>query len=155
MNIINKKIKDIIPYDRNPRKNDNAVEYVANSIENFGFKVPVILDKNNVIVAGHTRVKAAERLGIEEIPCIMADDLTDEQVKAFRLADNKVGEIAGWDFEALDMELIDIDLDMSDFGFIDFSLADDEIDKYFEDAQPKEKELKKITCPLCGGTFEK
>ena len=81
MEIITKKISEIIPYENNPRKNDDAVEYVANSIKEFGFKVPVIIDKNNVIVAGHTRVKAAERLGIEEIPCIMADDLTDEQIK--------------------------------------------------------------------------
>lgn len=117
MEIITKKINEIKPYKNNPRKNDGAVEYVANSIKEFGFKVPVIIDKNNVIVAGHTRVKAAERLGIEEIPCIMADDLTDEQIKAFRLADNKVGEIAEWDFEMLDLELLDIDMDMTDFGF--------------------------------------
>lgn len=117
MEIINKSRKDLIPYEKNPRKNDEAVEYVANSIREFGFKNPVIIDKNNVIVAGHTRVKAAERLGIEEIPCIMADDLTDEQIKAFRLADNKVGEIAEWDLEMLDLELLDIDMDMTDFGF--------------------------------------
>lgn len=119
MEIITKHISEIIPYENNPRKNDEAVEYVANSIKEFGFKVPVIIDKNNVIVAGHTRVKAAEMLGIEEIPCIMADDLTDEQIKAFRLADNKVGEIADWDFDALDIELDNIDLNMSDFGFND------------------------------------
>lgn len=119
MEIITKKIGEIIPYKNNPRKNDDAVEYVANSMKEFGFKVPVIIDKNNIIVAGHTRVKAAERLGIEEIPCIMADDLTDEQIKAFRLADNKVGEIAEWDFDLLDIELADIDLDMSEFGFDD------------------------------------
>lgn len=117
MEIITKKISEIIPYENNPRKNDEAVEYVANSIKEFGFKVPIIIDKNNVMVAGHTRIKAAERLGIEEIPCIMADDLTDEQIKAFRLADNKVGEIAEWDLEMLDIELLDIDIDMTDFGF--------------------------------------
>lgn len=117
MEIITKNIKEIKPYKNNPRKNDDAVEYVANSIKEFGFKVPVIIDKNNIIVAGHTRVKAAERLGIEEIPCIVADDLTDEQIKAFRLADNKVGEIAEWDLEMLDLELFDIDMDMTDFGF--------------------------------------
>lgn len=148
MEIITKHISEIIPYENNPRKNDEAVEYVANSMNEFGFKVPVIIDKNNVIVAGHTRVKAAERLGIEEIPCIMADDLTDEQIKAFRLADNKVGELAGWDFEALDMELIDIDLDMSDFGFITYD--DSDIDDLFEEQEEKRKEKKQIICPHCG-----
>lgn len=155
MEIIIKKIGDIIPYENNPRKNDEAVEYVANSIREFGFKNPVIIDKNNVIVAGHTRVKAAERLGIEEIPCIMADDLTEEQVKAFRLADNKVGEIAEWDFEMLDLELLDIDMDMTDFGF-EFEEEVD-INKFFEDI-PEEsqdrKEKKLITCPHCGEPIE-
>lgn len=153
MEIITKKIGEIIPYKNNPRKNDDAVEYVANSIKEFGFKVPVIIDKNNIIVAGHTRVKAAERLGIEEIPCIVADDLTDEQVKAFRLADNKVGEIAGWDFELLDMELIDIDLDMSNFGFITYD--DSDIDDLFEEQEEKRKEKKQIICPHCGLPIEK
>ena len=119
MNIVNVNIKDIIPYDKNPRFNDEAVEYVANSIKEFGFKVPVVLDKNNVIVTGHTRIKACEKLGINEIPCIYADDLTEDQIKAFRLADNKVGEIAQWDFDLLNIELDDINLDMSEFGFID------------------------------------
>lgn len=153
MEIITKYISEIIPYENNPRKNDEAVEYVANSIKEFGFKVPVIIDKNNVIVAGHTRVKAAERLGIEEIPCIMADDLTDEQIKAFRLADNKVGELAGWDFEILDMELIDIDLNMSDFGFITYD--DSDIDNLFEEQEEKRKEKKQIICPHCGLPIEK
>lgn len=153
MEIINKSRKDLIPYENNPRKNDDAVEYVANSIREFGFRSPVIIDKNNVIVAGHTRVKAAERLGIEEIPCIMADDLTDEQIKAFRLADNKVSEMSGWDFEALDMELIDIDLDMSEFGFITYD--DSDIDDLFEEQEEKRKEKKQIICPHCGLPIEK
>lgn len=94
MNIIVKKIEEITPYDKNPRKNDNAVEYVKQSIEQFGFKVPIVLDKNNVIVAGHTRYKASVELGIKEVPCIVADDLTEDQIKAYRLADNKVAEKA-------------------------------------------------------------
>ena len=117
MEIIYKKTKELKEYDKNPRNNDEAVEYVANSIKEFGFKNPIILSKDNVIIAGHTRLKAAKKLGIKEVPCIMADDLTDEQVKAFRLADNKVGEIAEWDLELLDLELIDIDMDMIEFGF--------------------------------------
>ena len=118
LQIIEKSITEIKPYEKNPRKNDEAVEYVANSIKEFGFKVPIVIDKNNVIVAGHTRYKAAQELGLEKLPCIIADDLTEEQVKAFRLADNKVGELAEWDFDLLDEELDGIfDIDMSDFGF--------------------------------------
>lgn len=146
MNIVNVNIKDIIPYDKNPRFNDKAVEYVANSIKEFGFKVPVVLDKNNVIVTGHTRVKACEKLGINEIPCIYADDLTEEQVKAFRLADNKVGEIAQWDFDLLNIELDDINLDMSEFGFLDMDLESEQDKEVVEDdyevEPPKEPKSK-------------
>ena len=92
MEIIYKNINDLIPYENNPRLNDEAVEYVKNSIKEFGFKVPIVIDKDNVIIAGHTRIKASKELGIKDIPCIIADDLTEEQVKAFRLADNKVAE---------------------------------------------------------------
>lgn len=136
MQITNVNIKDIKPYENNPRFNDNAVDYVANSIKEFGFKVPVVLDKNNVIITGHTRVKACEKLGIKEIPCIYADDLTEEQVKAFRLADNKVGEIADWDLDLLNNELDDIELDMSEFGF--FEEIEEELEKEEED-KPKVK----------------
>ena len=119
-------INDIKPYEKNPRKNEDAIPYVMESIKQFGFKNPVILDKNNVIVAGHTRIESAKRLGIKEIPCIYADDLTDEQIKAFRLADNKVAEVAEWDFDILGDELDGIlDIDMSDFGF-DLNFDDDE-----------------------------
>lgn len=110
-------INDLIPYENNPRFNDEAVEAVANSIKEFGFKVPIVVDKNNVIVAGHTRWKACKKLGIEEVPCIVADDLTDDQIKAFRLADNKVGELATWDFTKLEEELANIEMDMADFNF--------------------------------------
>ena len=113
-----KKIKDIKPYEKNPRKNDDAVEYVANSINEFGFKVPIIIDKDGVIVAGHTRYKAAIKLKMKEVPCITADDLSEEQIKAFRLADNKVAEKAEWDLELLNGELENIlNFDMADFGF--------------------------------------
>lgn len=119
MKIEYKKIEDIIPYENNPRKNDNAVDYVANSIKEFGFKVPIIIDKDNVVVTGHTRLKASEKLGLKEVPVIYADDLTDEQIRAFRIADNKVAEFSSWDLDKLDLELEDINLDMSDFGFED------------------------------------
>ena len=113
------KTSDLIPYENNPRNNDNAVEAVANSIRQFGFKVPIVIDKNNVIVAGHTRWKAANMLGLDKVPCIIADDLTDEQIKAFRLADNKVAELAFWDYDKLERELSQIpnDFNMGQFGF--------------------------------------
>lgn len=90
---------------------------MAASIKEFGFKVPIVVDKNNVIIAGHTRLKAAQKLGLEEVPVIVADDLTEEQIKAFRLADNKVSELADWDFNALGLELAGLEIDMSQFNF--------------------------------------
>ena len=112
---------ELVPYDKNPRINDQAVDLVANSIREFGFKQPIVIDRNNVIIAGHTRWKAARELGLERIPCIMADDLTPAQVKAYRLADNKVAEASEWDLDLLDDELQELDtldIDMSDFGFV-------------------------------------
>lgn len=143
MEIINKRVEDLIPYENNPRRNDEAVEYVANSIKEFGFKVPIVIDKENVIVAGHTRLKASELLGLKEVPCIIADDLTDEQVKAFRLADNKVGELASWDNPKLDVELSEIfDIDMSEFAFKDYSDVEDISENLIE-----KLEVIIITCP--------
>lgn len=112
-----KKLEELKPYENNPRINDEAVQYVANSIKQFGFKVPLVISKDNIIITGHTRYKASEKLGIEKVPCIIADDLTEEQQNAFRLADNKVSEFAEWDDNLLDIELADLDIDMSEFGF--------------------------------------
>ena len=117
MDILNLGLEEIKPYEKNPRNNDNAVDAVAASIREFGFKVPIIIDKDNIIVAGHTRYKAAKKIGLKTVPCIKADDLTDEQVKAFRLADNKVAEQAEWDFDLLNEELETITMDMEQFGF--------------------------------------
>ena len=120
METIIKKVSELIPYINNPRNNDDAVDAVASSIKNFGFKVPIVIDSNNEIINGHTRLKAAKKLGLETVPVIVADDLTPEQIKAFRLADNKVGEIATWDEEALAVELEELkklDFDMSEFDF--------------------------------------
>ena len=142
MQIIEKSITEITPYEKNPRKNDEAVQYVANSIKEFGFKVPIVIDNNGVIVAGHTRYKAAQELGLEKLPCIIADDLTEEQVKAFRLSDNKVGELAEWDFDLLGDELDGIfDIDMSDFGF-DLDLDEEEPTEIVEDEVPEEVETR-------------
>lgn len=138
MQIIDKKLAELKPYENNPRNNDEAVECVANSIKEFGFKVPIVIDKDGVIVAGHTRLKAAERLGLKTVPCIVADDLTPEQVKAFRLADNKVGELATWDFEKLDIELNGLtDIDMADFGFENFEIEDEAEPDIIEDEPPE------------------
>jgi site-specific DNA-methyltransferase (adenine-specific) len=136
MQLTNKKISEIKEYENNPRDNTAAVDAVANSIKEFGFKVPIIVDGNNIIIAGHTRFKAAISLGLVEVPCIVANDLTPEQVKAFRLADNKVGEIATWDLEKLKLELENIEgLDMSLFGF-DMDTEADEV--YEDDFDPNE-----------------
>lgn len=135
LNIILKKINEIKPYEKNPRRNDDAVQYVAESLKQFGWKQPIVVDRNNIVVAGHTRLKAAKKLGLKEVPCIVADDLTDDQVKAYRLADNKVAEAAEWDFELLDEELDGLfDFDMTVFGF------DHPEDDEAEEAEPKENE---------------
>lgn len=113
-----RKVADLNPYANNPRLNDGAVDSVAASIKEFGFKVPIVVDSDGVIVTGHTRVKAAEKLGLESVPVIVASDLSPEQVKAFRLADNKTSELAEWDMGKLDIELGEIEnIDMNDFGF--------------------------------------
>ena len=125
-----KPVKDINPYGNNPRLNDDAVQYVVESIKEFGFINPILVDANGVIMAGHTRLKAALQLGMDEVPVVYVDDLDEEQVRAFRLADNKTAEIAEWDDGKLEQELAEIlDIDMSLFGFgEDGSLADDLID---------------------------
>ncbi len=154
MEIIQKMIDDLIPYDNNPRKNDEAVEKVAESIREFGFKVPVIIDKDNIIIAGHTRVRAAKELGLDTIPVIIADDLTEEQVRAFRLADNKVSEFSAWDFSKLEEELLNIsDIDMTEFGFEEIDKVN--LDDFFSDEERTgEKKKKRVTCPHCGEEFE-
>lgn len=111
-------ISELVPYEYNARKNDEAVGAVASSIKQFGFKVPIVVDRQGVIIAGHTRLRAAKLLDLQTVPVIVADDLTEEQVRAFRLADNKVAEFSSWDYDKLDRELSQIfDIDMDDFGF--------------------------------------
>ncbi len=117
MNIQTLPLKDIHPYARNPRKNAEAVKGVAASIREFGFLVPLVIDRNHEIVAGHTRYSAALSLGMREVPCVVADELTEDQIRAFRLADNKVGEMAQWDMDLLPLELQGIMMPMTDFGF--------------------------------------
>lgn len=154
MKIVEKSIDEIYPYENNPRFNERAVEPLAKSIVRFGFKQPIVIDKNNVIVCGHTRLKAAQKIGLKTVPCVIADDLTEKQIKAYRLADNKIAELSTWNKEFLDIELEDIanDEDMLDFGFADVNIdmpieLDDEITS-------KEQKQKVYTCPKCGFVFE-
>ena len=164
MKIENKNINEIIPYSKNPRKNDKAVKAVENSIREFGFKVPIVVDKNNIIVAGHTRYKAAISLKLEQVPCIVADDLTEQQVKAFRLVDNKTSELAEWDIELLNAEIEDLledfelgdDFKLEDFGFNLENILQEDIEALDLD-QTEEVEVKKTKgccCPKCGFEFE-
>jgi len=105
------------PYKNNPRKNDQAVDKVAESIKAFGFRVPITVDKNYCVITGHTRLKSAIKLGMTEVPVIVLDDMTEDQIKAFRIADNKVSEYSEWDLDALAIELQEIEMDMSIFDF--------------------------------------
>ena len=149
-----RSIREIKPYEHNPRSNDCAVDAVAASIKEFGWQQPIVVDKDGVIIAGHTRFKAAKKLGLKEVPVVVAENLTDEQVKAYRLADNKTGELAGWDFSALEEELVGLaEIDMQQFGFAGSETEDFNIDNLFAEAAPKEKEAKEIKCPHCGMYF--
>lgn len=140
--IISKAVSELIPYDKNPRKiSDEAVNAVAESIQEFGFKNPILIDKDNVIIAGHTRRLASLKLGLERVPCVVVDDLTPQQIKALRLADNKTNELADWDIGELDLELADLlDMDMSRFGFELPEL--EEPTEVFEDEIPEEVETR-------------
>ena len=137
-NVVWKDPNELTPYAKNARKNDATVPYLVNSIKRFGFRVPLVIDKAGIVVCGHTRLKAALNIGMEKVPCVVADDLTEAEIKAFRLADNKIAELSDWDFEALDLELedvkIDFDGDMIDFGFCENA------DKTKHDSDKKIKE---------------
>lgn len=154
--IILMPVQDVHPYPNNPRINRDAVDKVAASLKEFGFRQPIVVDKDHVIIAGHTRLEAAKQLGMNEVPVLVADDLSAEQVKAYRLADNKTAEFSGWDTGKLDLELADIlDIDMGLFGFEQVEPFDEEaLEDLFEDAPEKEKEPKRIQCPHCGEWIE-
>ena len=137
LKIVIKNIDELKVYENNPRKNDQAVDAVANSIKEFGFKVPVIITKDNVIIAGHTRIKACKKLGITDVPCIIADDLSEDQIRAFRLADNRASELADWDLDKLKIEFDNIELDLDLFGFEELQkkLGDDPEDDDFDESE--------------------
>jgi len=145
MKIINLKIEELKPYERNPRNNSGAVEALAQSIREFGFKNPIIIDKTRTIVCGHTRLEAAKHLKLQEIPCIMADDLSPSQIRAYRLADNRISELSGWDADILKEELAaleDLDFDMSLFGFLEDDIPDPEEDVEDPEESEPEKEAR-------------
>ena len=156
MNIVKKKVDELIPYINNPRNNENAVDKVASSISEFGFKNPIFVDKNNIVVNGHTRLLASKKLGLKEVPVIVIDDLTDTQIKAFRIADNKVAEYSKWDYDLLNIELEqleELEFNMSNFGISVFEPIEFEIDEDIEEILEEEYEeppKKTCTCPNCG-----
>lgn len=155
MEIIYKTVEEIRPYENNPRNNNEAVAKVAASITDYGFRVPIIIDSNNIIVAGHTRYKAALKIGCESVPCIVIDDLTPEQIRAYRLIDNKTAEYSSWDFEMLEKELKSLDIDISEFEFPDLGeTLDISDDDFYTDETVKNVKAKSIKCPHCGETFE-
>ena len=142
--VVNRRWDELIPDPNNPRKNDAAVDPVAESIRCFGFRTPIIIDAQNNIVAGHTRYKAAEKLGMEEVPCVVADELNEKELKAFQLADNKTAEFSKWDKSLLFAELDDLAgaLDMAVFGF-DLKPVKEKENKSTKDPQY-------VICPRCG-----
>lgn len=150
-------INEIKEYENNPRENEKAIPFVAKSIKEYGFKVPIIIDKEKVVIAGHTRLKAAFVLGMKEVPCIIADDLTADQVTAFRIIDNKVAELSAWDFEKLDDELFELrslGVNMADFGFSSDEENIDIDDLFDTPVKEENKKTKTIVCEHCGEEFE-
>ena len=149
ISVVYKNISDLTAYAGNPRVIENAVPKVAESIRQFGFKVPLVIDKNNVVVCGHTRLEASKKLGLSRVPCIVADDLTDKQIKAFRVADNKVQESSFWDWSKLDIELSGLagDFDMSAFGFDLTSPFDNIVENGYLTARDKDAPEGEVPMP--------
>lgn len=150
------KLSELNEYENNPRNNGNAIEVVKNSIKEFGFTNPILIDDSNVIIAGHTRALAAQELNITDVPCIRLSNLNAQQIKAYRLVDNKTAEISTWDFEKLFdeiNELEQLDYSLVDFGFgdIDGDFLEGVGDNCLDDVlAPEDKQEKKLVCPNCG-----
>jgi ParB-like chromosome segregation protein Spo0J len=144
MEIVEKDIGEVFPYENNPRKNESAIEPVAKSLKEFGWRQPIVIDKNNVIIVGHTRWEAAQMLGLKKVPCLVASDLTEEQANAYRLADNKTNEFASWDAQALIEELSKCTIDMEQFGFDDGSIEEEKYSEEIEKRQTSEEPTSRI-----------
>jgi len=155
------RIDDLIPYAKNAKlHSDSQVARIAASIKEYGFVNPVLIDSDKQIIAGHGRVLAAMQLHMQQIPCVYADDLTDEQIRAFRLAENKTAELAGWDYKKLADEIRGFSCDLTEFGFA--PLPDESmLDGLFDDdgnaeeskegsKETREAEVKRVQCPYCG-----
>ena len=143
MEIIKLKIDEVIPYENNPRNNDEAVAYVAESIKQCGYCSPIIIDEDNVILCGHTRLKALKQLGYKEVECVRKSGMTDEQKKKYRILDNKTAEVAEWNFDLLEAELKDLDFGDFDFGFDDMpelsepaEITEDEVPEVDDKSEP-------------------
>lgn len=159
------QVSDLKPYGKNPRKTDRAVGYVASSIQAFGFKVPIVIDRDNVIVCGHVRYRAAKRLHLDRVPCIVADDLTPEQINAFRIIDNKTQELSTWNFAKLIEELDSLaeEYNLEQFGFneSDGKSSGSKASEFEQDLNDSEEidigdfddEKFTCTCPACGFRF--
>ena len=156
MKIVEKKINELIPYENNPRRNDKTVEPLMESIKQYGFLVPLVVDKNNVIIAGHTRYKAAKKLNMKTVPTVVADDLSEEETKAFRIIDNKVAEETSWDFEKLNKEIKKFSEEtIETYNLSDLVTEYEDLTDYFIPSEPKEKipQKREYICPFCGKTF--
>jgi len=154
------EVDKLLAYEKNNKKHpQKQIDLIVKSIKEFGFKNPILIDKKNIIIAGHGRCEAAKIIGMKEVPCIRCDDLTPSQVKAYRLADNKLAELAEWDFDNIKFELEELQLEGFDIELTGFDMLDENID--FEDWQldtpEKNKEkndnAKKCKCPACGFEF--
>ena len=150
LKIVYKNIDEIKKYENNPRYNEEAVKEVAESIKRYGFKIPILIDKNDVIICGHTRLEASKLIKLKEVPCVVVEDLNEEQIKAYRIADNKVSEFSSWNYEKLVEELKSIDDDfIKKLNMIDdLDITDDDFIKNTEIT--KEKKEKIMVCPKCG-----
>ena len=138
MKIENRRMKDIHPYSRNPRKNENAVMAVAESIKQCGYIAPIIIDETGTILAGHTRYRVLCRMGAKECEVVVKEGLTEEQKRKYRLLDNKTSELSSWDFELLDGELEGLDFEGFDFGFIEQDLISDLFENGMREKGPEQ-----------------
>jgi site-specific DNA-methyltransferase (adenine-specific) len=156
--IHNVSVRDIKPYENNARINDHVVYFLKESIVKFGFNSPIVLDENNIIICGHTRLKAASELGLTHVPCVYAEGLTEKEIAAYRLADNKIAEKALWDMAKLDAELASIgtSIDMESLGFKDDITPSVEPDVVIQEpAEPEPNNAPRLhRCPHCGEVFE-
>ncbi len=155
MLVENVDIKKLILYENNPRENEKAIEAVMESIKNYGFNVPLTITKNNVIVTGHTRYEASKRLKLKTIPCLRIDDLTEEQINAYRIVDNKIAELSSWDYVKLNEELeklLSKGVILNDFEYkpLEIENVDDVLEEFYVDALEK-----KYKCPFCDFTGSK